>query len=32
MAIEGSFTAMPGTLSDQVMRPQWSMSTGTVAP
>ena len=32
MTIEGSFTATPGTLSNQVTRPQWSLSGGILAP
>lgn len=32
MTIEGSFTATPGALSDQVMRPQWSVGGGILAP
>jgi len=32
MMIEGSFTATPGTLSDQVTRPQWSVGGGILAP
>ena len=32
MTIEGSFTATPGTLSDAVTRPQWSVSGGILAP
>ena len=32
MTIEGSFTATPGTLSDQVTRPQWSMGGVPVTP
>ena len=32
MVIEGSFTATPGTLSNQVTRPQWSVSGDILAP
>jgi len=32
MTIDGSFTATPGTLSDQVMRPGWSMGGGILVP
>ena len=32
MTIEGSFTATPGTLSDQVTRPQWSVSGNVLTP
>ncbi|MEF8815501.1 MAG: hypothetical protein V5A20_10800 [Salinibacter sp.] len=32
MTIEGSFTATPGTLSDAVTRPQWSVSGDILAP
>lgn len=32
LTIEGSFTATPGSLSDQVVRPQWSVSGGVVPP
>jgi hypothetical protein len=32
MTIEGSFAATPGTLSDQVTRPQWSVTGGVWTP
>ena len=32
MTIAGSFTATPGTLSDQVTRPQWSVSGNVLTP
>lgn len=32
MTIEGSFTATPGALSNQVTRPQWSMGGGMFSP
>ncbi len=32
MTIEGGFTARPGTLSDAVTRPQWSVGGAIVAP
>ena len=32
MTIAGSFAATPGTLSDAVTRPQWSVSGGIWAP
>ncbi len=32
MTIEGTFTATPGTLSNEVVRPQWSISTPIFTP